>query len=50
MVVIIIFSVSAVSSVVRNKSHNPSLAKKTDSKSEMTNNVVLGKTRYYCKK
>ncbi|XP_026815539.1 mutS protein homolog 4-like [Rhopalosiphum maidis] len=34
-------SVLAVSSEVRNKSHNPSLAKKIDSKSEMTNSVVL---------
>lgn len=43
---VILFSVSSNSAVVRKKSRNPPLAKKTDSKSEMTNSVVLGKTRF----
>jgi len=40
------FSVSAVSAVKQNKSRNPPLAKKTDSKSGMINSVILGKTRF----
>lgn len=39
-------AVSAVSAVVRNKSRNLPIAKKTDSKSEITNSVVLGKIRF----
>jgi len=46
MAVVILFSVSANSAVVQKKSRNPPPAKKTDSKSEMTNSVVLGKTRF----
>jgi len=46
MLVLMLFSVSAVSAVVQNKPRKLPLAKKTDSKSEMTNSVVLGKIHF----
>jgi len=46
VVKLFVFSVSAVSAVVRNKSRNLPIPKKTDSKGEITNSVVLGKIRF----